>query len=348
MELREPSSGDAYTNVDKWLHRLALQSPAVMETAFDLESTLYGEASRKLTLARPVFVCGLARAGTSLITRLLDATGEFSTLRYRDMPFVMAPNLWARLSSGNRRRIDRRERGHGDGLAHDLDTPEALEEAFWRCFEGDHYIAARELRATPPGRDTLERYEAFVRLIMLRDGQPRYLAKNNNNILRLGALARTFPDAIFVHPFRHPERQAVSLHRQHLRAKELHANDPFRRSYMRWLGHHEFGPDHRPFALGPASDPCADPTDIAYWRAVWSRTHAYLLAQAPVLGARQVFVDHDALRREPIAVLRTLATVTGSGELDADRVELNPQTGPAETMGDLHAALVAMAAAHSA
>lgn len=347
MALREPSSADAYTSVDKWLHRLALQWPAVMETAFDLESTLYRRACPE-TVLRPVFVCGLARAGTSLITRLLDATGEFSTLRYRDMPFVMAPNLWARLSSGDQRRVDRRERGHGDGMAHDLDTPEALEEAFWRCFEGDRYIAARELRSTRPEQDTLERYGSFIRLVMLRDGQPRYLAKNNNNVLRLEALAQTFPDAIFVHPFRHPERQAVSLHHQHLRAVALHTDDPFRRSYMRWLGHFEFGTDHRPFAFGSAADAGADPTDIAYWRAVWNHAHSHLLNQAPDVRSRQVFVDHDALRRQPSEVLRTLATVVGCAELDASQVELNRKPGSAETAGDIHAALVESAVRRNA
>lgn len=37
--------------------------------------------------------------------------------------------------------------------------------------------------------------------------------------------------------------------RQHARALVAQAEDPFPRSYMTWLGHHEFGTDLRPMDL---------------------------------------------------------------------------------------------------
>lgn len=60
-----------------------------------------------------------------------------------------------------------------------------------------------------------------MRLVLLRHGGARYLSKNNNNILRLEALATSFPDALLIHPFRDPLQQALSLLSQHRRAARL-------------------------------------------------------------------------------------------------------------------------------
>src|SRR4051812_3241920 len=123
-------SDDVYSRADRILHRLALGWRGAVETSFDLEWMLFGKAARAIPVERPVFVCGLARAGTSLVARAVAAAPAMASPSYRDMPFPLAPNLWARL--GGKRRLGAAPRGHGDGLSHDLDTPEAIEEAFWR------------------------------------------------------------------------------------------------------------------------------------------------------------------------------------------------------------------------
>lgn len=79
--------------LDRALHRLALGSPAVAEIAFGLDR-IVSRAGPGDPEARHVFVCGLARAGTTALTRRLHASGAFASLTYRDMPFVLAPNLW--------------------------------------------------------------------------------------------------------------------------------------------------------------------------------------------------------------------------------------------------------------
>ena len=132
------------------------------------------------------------------------------------------------------------------------------------------------------------------------------MSKNNNNILRLEALVRAFPDAVLAHPFRDPEQQAASLLNQHLRACKLHREDPFRRHYMTWLGHHEFGGDHRPFLL--AGDSAAeDAQGPDYWLAIWTSVYRHLLAQDGAVGERQVFLDYDAACEDPAAVAPRLA-----------------------------------------
>lgn len=313
-----------------------------METAFDVERALYSGRLNPAWLVRPVFVCGLARGGTSLVTRLLDGSGEFASLRYRDMPAPLAPNLWARLSSGNSRRVVGEQRGHGDGLSHDLDTPEAIEEVFWRAFEGDRYIRPDHLMDARPAEETLAAYKTLIGLCALRDGRGRYLAKNNNHVLRLGALAKAFPDAIFIHPFRAPRDHAASLLRQHLQACRRHRQDNFSRRYASWLAHHEFGIDHRPLSFSGGTA-VGNPMAIAYWQAYWEVVHAHLLAQPPEVAARQIFLDVDALRCRPGEIVATLSRNVGCASLDAEIVFKVGDVREAESA--LHAALMSRARA---
>jgi len=327
-----PSSDSGSPTAPSWaerlFHRITIGSGAVTETSFDLEQAMFGRAAAALALNAPVFVCGLARAGTSLVTRLLESSGSFATATYRDMPLPLAPNFWARLSGGDRRHVDAAERGHGDGLTHDLDSPEAIEEVFWRCFEAERFHRAEGLTPVQPQGQTITRYRKYVASVALRRGRARYLAKNNNNILRLPALLEAFPDAIFVHPFRHPDDQVASLLNQHVRACALQAVDPFRRAYMQWLGHHEFGSGQLPFLLPGSPEDRLARDSAAYWRKSWISVYAHLLAQPPEIRARQLFLDTDALRAEPQRFADALARALGVAGVNAFMVARKSAPAP--------------------
>lgn len=311
MASLESGSRAVYSGPDRLLHRIALGSRAVMETSFDIERAAFGKDAGSETSARPVFVCGLARAGTSLVTRLLDGGGGFGSLRYRDMPFPLAPNLWARLSGGDRRRVAVVERSHGDGLIHDLDTPEAIEEVFWRCFEGDRYIRPEGLLPTRPSLETMDFYRQLIQLVCLRNARGRYLAKNNNHVLRLESLVEAFPACVLVHPFRHPMKQAASLLAQHRRTCGQQVGDGFSASYASWLVHHEFGADQRPHLVPGAPRANEDRSELDYWLKCWNSVYGFLLDQGPEVRSRQVFVDYDDLCRRPSEVLGALASRAG-------------------------------------
>lgn len=342
----ESRSPAAYSGPDRLLHRIALGSRPVMEMSFDIERAMFAKDLAPGIGSRPVFVCGLARAGTSLVTRLLDSSGIFASLRYRDMPFPLAPNLWARLSGGDRRRVGAVERAHGDGLNHDLDTPEAIEEVFWRCFEGHRYIGAEGLLPKSPRHETMDAYRSLVGLVCFRSGCNRYLAKNNNHVLRLQSLIDEFPDAVLVHPFRHPVKQAGSLLAQHRRTCARQLQDPFSRSYAHWLGHHEFGTDQRPHLLPGAPLANEDRSEIGYWLKCWDSVYGFLLDQGEAVRRHQVFVDYDDLCRRPSEVLGKLATSVGCAPLDAAAVTTNRQPGHNGREFAVHAALKARAAAN--
>lgn len=336
----ESASPDSRTG--RLLQAVAMGNTAILEMSFDLENARFGRrAAAEHPIENPVFVCGLARAGTTIILRILHGTDEFASLSYRDLPFPLAPNSADRLFGRFRRGVAAQERAHGDGLTHDLDSPEAIEEIFWRCFEGRRFLRPHGLEPVPPSPETVEQFRRYMSLVLLRYGRGRYLSKNNTNILRLPALVQAAPSAILIHPFRDPLQHAASLLNQHVRALTLHRTDPFRQRFMTWLGHHEFGAGQRPFHLPGSPDSSFDPMTLDYWLAAWTSVHDFLLDQPSSLRTRQHFIDYDAMCATPEPAVAALAA--------AAKIEVGPASGamlraPApHTIDDASEALAAAA-----
>ena len=120
-----------YSWLQQKLHQLALSSQFMREITFDVETYLI---STKEMNDNHVFVAGLARSGTTILLNALYKSNQFSSLSYQDMPFVLAPNLWSRLSF-NKQDSNLVERAHGDGIKIDTSSPEAFEEIFWKTFD---------------------------------------------------------------------------------------------------------------------------------------------------------------------------------------------------------------------
>lgn len=277
------------------LHRLALASNAVAEASFDIESAVNRVDVAPMADQPHVFVAGLARAGTTILMRELYQTGAFRSLTYRDMPFVLAPNLWGRISRLSSKDMAATERAHGDGIAVDFDSPEALEEVFWRVTCGGDYIRPDRLVPMRADEETEQAFRRYVALVLKGAPGQRYLSKNNNNILRLDSLVRCFPQARLLIPFRAPLQHAASLLRQHHNFVDQQRGDAFVGEYMTWLVHHEFGPGHRPFVFDPASVAAragAAPTDLAYWLHIWADVYRAILDQAP---AGSLLVSYERL-----------------------------------------------------
>jgi sulfotransferase family protein len=272
-----------YNLLDRTLHRLALQYTPIADVSFDLDQITVRTDPADIVSGRHVFVSGLARAGTTLLMRKFHATGRYRSLTYRDMPFVLAPNLWRRMSQVSRRDIESAERAHGDNVLVDVDSPESLDEVFWRIFAGEEYLETDRLKPHSPDEEMVEKYVRYVNAILSAQEtrQDRYLSKNNNNILRLGAIHRAFPHALMLIPFRQPLQQAFSLLRQHRRFSELQGRREFALAYMTWLGHHEFGLDHRPFQF-ERDAPCPYPADtLNHWLHIWCETYEWLERSKP-------------------------------------------------------------------
>ena len=221
----------------------------------------------------------------------------------------------------------------------DFDAPEALEEVFWRSYCGRDYIRADALVPHVPEAETLAAYRGYQARICHRYGKPRYLAKNNNMMLRLLPLARALPEARILVPVRDPLAQAQSLMAQHARFGEA---DAFTRSYMTWLVHHEFGADQRPFLLPGQLQPKGDRAMLDYWLIQWIACYGYLAQQIETAEAEGLTnirpVIYETLGDDP-AVWPAVADFVG---IDAG---VDPGFRPAPTPADTQGADVERLAA---
>lgn len=290
----------AYSIADKLLHRLALGSTMVAELAFDIDQAMSRYALDAAINGKHVFVSGLARSGTTILMREIYQSGSFHSLTYRDMPFVIAPTLWNRVSGMFRERVKGEpiERAHGDRILVNIDSPESLEEVFWRIFDGKSYIRRDRLTPHSPSSDLVQRFQKYVASILnsAYTVRSRYLAKNNNNILRLASLTDAFPRAEVLILFRHPIQHSQSLLHQDKRFMGLQKVDRFVLTYMNWLAHHEFGLGHRPFAFRDAASNPYSRENLNYWLFLWYETYDWLLTNAP---DRVTYVCYEDLCSNP-------------------------------------------------
>ena len=119
-----------YSWLEQKLHKFALSSQFMREATFDFESN---NSSSFSSTGDHIFITGLARAGTTILLNALYKSNIFASLSYADMPFVLAPNLWSKISI-KRGNTELKERAHGDGIKVSTDSPEAFEEVFWKTF----------------------------------------------------------------------------------------------------------------------------------------------------------------------------------------------------------------------
>ncbi len=214
---------------------------------------------------KPIFVCGLARSGTTIVTHILNQCEETASFLYRDLPFVHTPYFWSGASRFYYMGRKPVPRVHGDGLMIDPDSPDAFEEIVWRCFLDEYFAPSRPLVLDKSYENrALERYlkDLFRRVQYVRGNRERYLSKGNYNICRLAYILRIFPDAKFVLCFRDPEETASSMTRVHKRLINMAKTDPAVSNAMDRLCHFEFGPQRRPIDLGDAN---AVNTTLAFW-----------------------------------------------------------------------------------
>ena len=353
----------SYNAFERGLHRLAFAVTRAQLGLADLEDGIFAQRLEQIEIRRPLFITSLPRAGTTLLLEMLCATGEFASHTYRDMPFVLCPMIWDRLSRGFRKAEMRRQRAHADGMEIGFDSPEALEEVIWKRFWPRKYGNTSIALWSVVDRDA--DFEDFLqkhmaKIVALRSvadtdkSTRRYVSKNNANIARIDLMAALFPDARFLIPFRNPTDHISSLLRQHQRFSDLHASDAFARDYMEWLGHFEFGHLTRPldFDRWFTSARELETGDPGFWAGYWLAAYSHLLGLA---ADRVLLIDYDRLCREPEETLARLALKLGLEEPNRliaqawrlrsptgyDTTDLAVATGILEEMNETHEGLMA-------
>ena len=235
-----------YSTIQKLLHDLVLSQKIIIKSLFELEKIIYLK-NKDIINQSHVFITGLPRSGTTSILNFLFFSGEYSSLTYRNMPFVLSPNF-SKLF--HKKSTFKKERVHGDGITFDINSPEAFDEVF---FNNDEDFIKNELLN-------------FLQLILLSDNKVKYLSKNNLNYKRIKLINSILPNSIFLIPIREPLQHAYSLLNQHLNFSQLQKDNDFIRRYMNYLGHNEFGLDHKQWNN---SINYQDRNKIDYWLEQW-------------------------------------------------------------------------------
>jgi len=303
-----------YSFIDRLLHHVAFSTPFVQKMLCELENDLFRRQLDGVNSQREVFVTALPRAGTTLILELLYGTGEFRTFSYRDMPFILAPLLWKRLSRPFQKSAVTMERAHGDGMEISFDSPEAFEEIIWLFYLKDKIVVGDTLSTLSVGDLTpafAETIRGTVRKLLLNEGaeqfsSPRYLSKNNANISRVDVINKLFPSSAIVIPFREPLAHVGSLLKQHEQFTNRHQADRFSRRYMEWLGHYDFGENFKPINF----DKWLDNDDVTsyskedFWMKYWIAAYSHVLDNKT---ENVYLVDFDKLLGDGKANLQAIA-----------------------------------------
>ncbi len=273
----------------------------------NLESRVFAADLEEIRIDRPIYVAGLARAGTTILLELLASRPGVATHRYRDFPPLFTPIFWNRAFAHiYSKDAPPTERAHRDRILVTPDSPEALEEVLWMHFFPDIHDPARSsILDRETSNPAFERfYTDHLRKILLIRGGERYLSKGNYNLTRFPYLLKLFPDARFVVPVRDPRWHVASLIKQHRLFCREEERDPRILAHMRRVGHFEFGLDLRPINTG---DTARVESIRALWREgdlvrgfarYWAMLYGFLLdrlaADAP-LRAHTLLVRYEDL-----------------------------------------------------
>lgn len=236
----------SYTDI--LLARLAFYLPEIPIFAGQLENIIYRKDVKQHKILKPVYVCGLARSGTTIILESLIQAKGAASHQYRDFPFLFSPVFWNKFQELFSKKQNIEERIHKDNIFITSKSPEAQEEPLWQYFfpythnpEKLHVLNKNTVHTS---------FESFYRthikkILYIRQAE-RYISKGNYNISRIEYLKKILPDAHFILMIRHPFEHIASLVKQHNHFEDYATKYLYFSEYLRYSGHYEFGPQRLP------------------------------------------------------------------------------------------------------
>lgn len=254
----------------------------------DLETKRLARPLKAVRIDRPIYICGIARAGTTITLEMVSRHPDVGTHYYVHMPMPYLPYWWHKLEEAlSLPAMPPVERVHKDGLMVTKDSPEAVEEAFWqKCFPQAHDESHTSVLTRKTSNPRFERfYTDHIRKLLYSQGRERYAVKNNYNVTRLAYIQKQFPDAKFVLVIRDPVNHIASLMKQQQIFLATAKEDPHAIDAVEIVGHHEFGPDVRLVNVGDTSAIkeirrlWAAGRTVQGWATYWASVYNYLADQ---------------------------------------------------------------------
>ncbi|MBV9719487.1 MAG: sulfotransferase [Candidatus Eremiobacteraeota bacterium] len=297
----------------------------------NFESLMLARSLARQRVDRPVYICGLPRAGTTITLQMLSEHPDVGTHKYADFLMPYMPYVWNKVFP--RIPVDAMRkpvpRIHRDRIEVTRDSAEMGEEILWEHFfpqihdESDYSV----LDGTT-SNPTFERfYSEHLRKLALVRGRSRYVSKAIMCVVRMQYLRKLFPDARFLLYVRNPVDHVASLIKQDRIWAEIERDDPRQIEIIELTGHHEFGPKQVMANVGR-------PEELREIRRLfdegrWAQSRARYWAYVYGFVADQLDADPE-LRRSVCIVryedlcsdsLRTIDRIIAHTELDAPSFE---------------------------
>ena len=310
LQVREANGHQGVPSGLYWQSRFFSLTKPVWKRLADVESAVLADEIENRPIKAPVYVCGLPRSGTTIITEMLNAHEQLTCHRYSDFPNVYTP-YWRNwlLQRSRFNPASAVERAHKDGLWVTQDSPEAVEELLWSYFFPDIHNPALDQRLDhKTDNQPFEHFyrEHIAKLLLIRDTQ-RYLAKGNYNVNRIAYIRKIFPDARFLVPIRHPVNHIISLYKQHDLFLQLQERDPRTARQLAMSGHYEFGPQRRCPHLGDSNISqqitayWSQGSELQGWAMLWQQVYAQVkqYLEDPQLKEQIMWLRYEDLCNHP-------------------------------------------------
>jgi len=276
-----------YSFLDKLLFKIFLGNNIFQEVLFDVDKFFFLKKKKKIKF---LIITGLPRSGTTILLNKLYKTKKFSSLTFQDLPFILSPNIhyflkknlknillinfWEKFIKKNKK--VEYKRIHNDGIFVSDEMPEAFEEVFWRVFKDRNYILQNQISVHNINTYEMEEYHKYINIITHRKNKNLYIAKNNNNILRLNRL-KNLDNTFVIVTFRDPFFQSYSLLKTHKIICKNQKQNKFILDYMNYLVHHEFGLNLKTLKFKKKFIKNYENTDINFWLSYWIYVYENIL-----------------------------------------------------------------------
>ncbi|NEZ04129.1 sulfotransferase [Wenzhouxiangella sp. XN201] len=301
-----------------WRARFFARTAPAWRRLASIESSVLRDDIEQVAIEKPIYIAGVPRAGSTIVTEMLSRHPDVTSHRYSDFPNVYTPYWRNWLAQRSQRKPAKAvERAHRDRIMISNESPEAVEEVIWMHFFDHLHDPALDQSLT---RDTdnpaFERfYRDHIRKLLLVRKRSRYLAKGNYNATRLGYIRKVFPDARLVVPVRNPINQVASLVKQDRLFEQANMEDPRVDRQLRMSGHFEFGPGRCAVRIGDGENARTihehwqAGRSVAGWALYWNSIYNHVLDALEHdrdLESAVLLLRYEDLCRDPEATIRQL------------------------------------------
>jgi hypothetical protein len=290
----------------------------------NVESQLLARRLAEQKVDRPVYICGLPRAGTTITLQMLSEHPDVVTHKYADFLMPYMPWVWNKVFpripvNAMRKPVPRI---HRDRIEVTRDSAEMGEEILWEhFFPHIHSESNYSVLDASTSNPAFERfYSEHLRKLALVRGRDRYVSKAIMCVVRMQYLRKLFPDARFLLYVRNPIDHVASLIKQDRIWAEIEQSDPRQIEIIELTGHHEFGPKQ---VMANVGDPeklreirrLFDDGRWAQSRArYWAYVYGFVVKQLdedPDLARQVCIVRYEDLCSDSLATIDRIIAHTG-------------------------------------